>query len=297
MYAKGPLMRKIGLVCFVLVLSVGCVANDEISDCVFYRQGKCFSCDTPEVLEVGTEDNCLKHCPNRVVKRVGRFLGCALKKCPPDKPLRDYSGNCFACDSMALPHTFEDCGVCPGYYKDSEGFCRVKEGMPDHTPRYDYFKNNAIKETYFTQESCPQKGYFYADRECYSCETWQTPSISCEYLDENSKAYASEEDCLTRCPNRVFISDYHSQFEEYSVRKCPPDRPLMDARLMCWRCDEETPIVYDWAGSKDWNDTANVCPGKRYLDTWSFLCPQNKHYLSKEACLQCKGVWKDEKCF
>lgn len=296
MLTKYAVMKKIGLVCLLLMLSAASVANDEILECAFYRLGECISCDVTESLEVGTSALCTKQCPNRVVKRIGNKIMCALKNCPPDFPLRDYAGNCFACDTVTLPHTFEDCTVCPDYYKDSEGFCRVLPGYSDNSPRYNYVEELKVRETRYWDSDCPKVGYFYTEGECFSCDTDKRLIFDCDYLVKHTRAYDSLKDCQTRCLNRQLMMDYESQMIEYSVKKCPPERPLMDSRYMCHPCDEETPIVFDWVGTDDYNDQAHVCPGMRYMDGYSFLCPKNKQYLKQKACLQCQGVWENETC-
>ena len=59
---------------------------------------KCFSCDTPEDLNLSEED-CLK-CPNRVYKVYPNWhVSQCERLCPPDKPLMDSESICYACNT------------------------------------------------------------------------------------------------------------------------------------------------------------------------------------------------------
>ena len=65
-----------------------------------------FSCDEKKMIDVSPEE-CSK-CPNRYMND-GK---CALK-CPPDKPMQDIYGLCYACDEDFSPETtFNECSKC-----------------------------------------------------------------------------------------------------------------------------------------------------------------------------------------
>ncbi len=67
-------------------------------DFLFAGWRKCFSCDTPEDLNLSEED-CLK-CPNRVYKVYPNWhISQCERLCPPDKPLMDSEGICYACNT------------------------------------------------------------------------------------------------------------------------------------------------------------------------------------------------------
>lgn len=59
--------------------------------------GTCYACDYESSVNVKnvTNNGCDK-CSNREILN---DTYCALKECPPEKPLRNSSGNCYACDS------------------------------------------------------------------------------------------------------------------------------------------------------------------------------------------------------
>lgn len=50
-----------------IFISMGCIsAHAEYpKSCMFYISGNCFGCDTSYSLELGTQENCTEHCPNR----------------------------------------------------------------------------------------------------------------------------------------------------------------------------------------------------------------------------------------
>ncbi len=105
-------MKKLLLIlCF---LTVG--KSVWAKDCDFIVKGECFNCDTPYSLRVGTPDNCLKHCPNRISVRQGEFATCDLdegtalsvykdtkveiKECKKDGFFKTYSGECYPCNTV-----------------------------------------------------------------------------------------------------------------------------------------------------------------------------------------------------
>ena len=82
--------------------------------CLFYREGKCITCDSKDAWPVGYKENCI--CENRTPYYVSEGLfpawQCLLEKtedelpsvsisninCPEHHPLKDILGNCYACD-------------------------------------------------------------------------------------------------------------------------------------------------------------------------------------------------------
>lgn len=79
---------------------------------------KCYSCAYPNDLHI-SESECQK-CPNRIYKYYPRRdLQICEKPCPPDKPVKQWDGTCFACDTPGIIGTpshcnlERDCEVCP----------------------------------------------------------------------------------------------------------------------------------------------------------------------------------------
>ena len=216
-------MKKFLLIFFTVFM----VKAVQAKDCVFNVKGECFDCETPYSLRVGTPDNCLKHCPNRISERKGEYTSCDL-----------------------------DENTAVSIYKDT-----ATDG-----------------------KECDKEGFFSgAFDKCYSCDTTEAVNLSWDY---------SKEEHLKQCPNRKI--HHTSVTAEYSVLKCPEDRPLMDRFFMCWSCDEETPI--DLSFNQETN--AEFCLNKRYLDgNWSYKCPENKKHLSQSECSTCQGIWYQEKCY
>ncbi len=207
------------------------------------------------------------------------------------------SGTCFNCDT---PYTLElgtkeNCVQhCPNrFYFEGEYFNSCELNDTSDGNFYSFHTNHEQ----VSLENCERKeGYFYGihNDSCYPCNTitpvWMDPK--CEQKDE----------CLYRCPNRVL--QYTSPTTAISVLKCPPERPLMDRFFACWSCDEPTPIDLSFNQEKilgaKYNRQGIVCHGQRYFgkdDVLSYPCPQDKQKLSEKACLQCKGIWKNERCY
>lgn len=71
---------------------------------------KCLSCDDPQAGVVYREQaRCTAVCPNRVQR--GPY--CLLEDCPPEKPLADWMGNCYACDEPGTINMWYG-GKCTG---------------------------------------------------------------------------------------------------------------------------------------------------------------------------------------
>ncbi|MBQ8869824.1 MAG: hypothetical protein IJ019_00425 [Alphaproteobacteria bacterium] len=208
-------------------------------NCVFLISGECFDCNSAYTLQMGHEQNCVTHCPNRFYRKGKYYKTCQLT------------------DDNTLNF--------PKLFFDSENTSR---------------------------ENCKKDGYFYGihNDDCYSCDTTAPVFIS--------PSCAQDKNCIQQCPNRTIL--YVSQTEVVSVTKCPTERPLMDKFLLCWSCDETTPIDMSFNQDKIWDTAQNPCLGLRYIDKisnpFSMLCPEDKKNLSEEACHQCLGIWKDNQC-
>lgn len=216
----------------------------------------CYSCDESEGIMLADAKDCAL-CPNRVLKG----STCVIP-CPPDRPLMGNNGYCYACDdSQDMIYNIDenDCSLCPN---------RVQKGhacvlpCPSDKPLRDVYGNCHACDKTETSESSDKvvliKGLFSFD--------------SIDLLDKN--------DC-SLCPNRKQIGEYTCTLS------CPPDKPLMDSREICYACDEKKDL---WLA--DANDCA-LCPNRiQKNENWCLHpCPPDKPLIDKNR--QCHAC--DEK--
>lgn len=204
-------------------------------------------------------------------------------------------GECFDCNT---PYTLEmsvkeNCLThCPNRVYDARRkLCLLKAKDEYDVPDTWYQKSNRVP-----LENCQKEGFFYDihQEECYPCDTKEDVWVrnDCEQHDE----------CLHKCPNRNI--QYVHTTAANSVLKCPKDRPLMDVNFFCWRCDEKTPVDMSFNQERitgvPYNKQGVWCLHQRYLtdetNPLSYPCPEDKTALSKEACMQCAGLWENNLC-
>jgi len=205
-------------------------------------------CDSPLSYEVGTDEECIKECPNREVNYEGSgsaylVRNCALKKCPSDKPLRTNFGNCFSCDEPKLPigDDVENCSVCPN---------RVE------VKRYG---------TICPLKKCPSDA---------SLRAWLDRCHACDDKDD----YAEVAKNCDVCPNRIKAKNKFGQErcklppeqpDPNAVMakdgKCPPDKPLMRWDGRCFPCDAIEDIAIDSKCNDKWGICESVCPNREIV--------------------------------
>ena len=155
--------------------------------------------------------------------------------------------------------TRENCEVnCPNrVYIFSDRTCRLKVG---ESKPFNQFKtadsvdssNCQLKtgESSIVAAGTYDETYFKdIDDNCYSCST--QGSVTVDKTCNMTKRF-----CHQNCKQRV-RRESASGNTYYSERKCPSNRPLMDRFMMCWSCDEKTPIDLSFNTNFD-----NVCSGK-----------------------------------
>ena len=91
--------------------------------------GKCFPCDTEEDLSFSRKcrekpETCEKICPGREIIKYDNFLLTSRLKCPVSKPLRQWDGKCFSCDTKGSISIDSECNMNPG---TCEHFCPNRE--------------------------------------------------------------------------------------------------------------------------------------------------------------------------
>ena len=119
------------LIC-ILCISMGCQAAhaEYPQNCIFLISGVCFDCDTPYILELGTKENCVKHCPQRKYIEGKYFNTCEIKnnkdghlypfhsakyQVPPENCQTEgyfydiYNEECYRCDTIMPVWVKPDC--------------------------------------------------------------------------------------------------------------------------------------------------------------------------------------------
>lgn len=271
----------VGVLAFVL--GRNCIAAD---DCAFRTATKCYSCDEPDAIMVGSSEECTKTCPNREINTRGSGSGnnfvynCVLKNCPPNKPLRGYFGNCKSCDDTSNDFwSTPNCEVCPNRYTDKDNKCQFKDGRPLEGP---------YNPPMLPKQKCPpNKPLQQWNNECFSCDTPEEIQIDSAY-------YRGEKEKLEAvCPNRIIIADVGGN--PSSILPCPKEYPLVDYNHLCHSCDEEKDIDLRY----NQNLCQRFCAGKRYHPEYGgncLLCPKDKSKLNPRECSECGGKFTNGVC-
>ncbi len=155
--------------------------------------------------------------------------------------------------------TRENCEVnCPNrVYIFQDRTCRLKVGESKPLPKEDTPKivdaDNCKTKAGTTEDGTIFSENYFKDKDgnCYSCNTKGSVSVS----KDSCKA---KRFCNQNCDQRVkraVKNNANDDLSYYSVLKCPAGRPLMDRFMMCWSCDEKTPI--DLSFNTDFNKECN----------------------------------------
>lgn len=253
-------------------------------ECAYRTSTRCYSCDAPEAILVGNDENCTKVCPNRETNTIGSGTGinyvhnCVLKECPADKPLRGHYGECFTCDTATSWYP-SNCEVCPNRYMDKDELCQFKDGRP--------LERDKDPEMQPAQTCPPDKPLQQWNNECFPCDTPLRIQIDSAY----SRGEAERLDAV--CPNRVIINGVGGN--PPSLLPCPSDYPMMDYNELCYSCDEEMDIDVRYNKKL----CARFCAGKRYVPKWTLSCvrcPEDKSKLNQRECSECGAKFIDDKC-
>ena len=203
-------MSKAHIVLGVFCATVLSASISKADDCVYYLHDKCYDCNTPYNLKVGTKDNCEVKCPNRVFVFKDRTCRLKVGQSTDFPPSSDTSTD------------IKNCTLPTGQ------------------------KNKATKDTV--------ESYFIGNNgKCYPCSTKEAVRVSSSDCDK--KRF-----CHSNCSNRT-PKHHNSEDVLYSVYSCPSNRPLMDRFMMCWPCNEPTPI--DLSFDMDFN---KKCNSKRNME-------------------------------
>ncbi|MBQ8557737.1 MAG: hypothetical protein IJ440_02955, partial [Alphaproteobacteria bacterium] len=186
-----------------------CPADKPLRD----KDGNCYACDEPGIIQVDSNPDSCYACPNRVLRIAGYgakycALPCGVKGTENEnKPLLDIFGKCHACDEEInfVVMNREDCNLCSNRWTST---------------RFDGGFHCSI---------CGVTGTKYADMPllqyhdvCYSCDTPDSiPQFSIE------TAYK----CKSVCPQRLVNGNY-------CLPGCPKEKPLKSAEdNQCYDCN------------------------------------------------------------
>ncbi len=211
-----------------IILSFGVFDVRAEDNCVFWVKGECFDCYTPQTLEVGTPENCLKHCPNRVVSIDTPYVYCKLNE-------KGFSPYIFYpivsekdCNGPSFEGIFGECKCCEtteavriSYDCEQDEECRNR--CPNRTIRYDWLHQR--KSVIKCPEGRPLMDWRFM---CWPCDE-ETP-VDMSFGQELNEQF---------CHGKRYIKKH-----DYISYKCPQDKQKLkeDECRQCngkwdgWKC-------------------------------------------------------------
>ena len=300
-----------------------CPADKPLRD----KDGNCYACDEPGIIQVDSNPDSCYACPNRVLRIAGYgakycALPCGVKGTENEnKPLLDIFGKCHACDEEInfVVMNREDCNLCSNRWTSTRfdgGFhcsiCGVTGtkyadmpllqyhdvcyscDTPDSIPQF------SIETAYKCKSVCPQRlvnGNYCLpgcpkEKPLKSAEDNQC--YDCNYTGKVLTSGVSGGECSTVCTNRQAVMTQYD-VEYCQLKECPTDKPLLDYFGACHSCDEEINFVV-----KNKED-CNQCSG-RFATTrfdggyWCSICGVAGtkyadmpllHYQGSNTCYAC----------
>ena len=138
--------------------------------------GECHACDDETSFKTDDEESCERLCngKNGTTKRVKDFFGCRLAKCPDDKPLMEWNGNCKSCKYDGPVSDTTNCSKC---------------------------SNRKIQKSYCVIANCKNRPLLDNNGFCYPCST----SLSVQTI---------EGECTSKCPNRRESGSWSFSFND-----------------------------------------------------------------------------------
>ena len=268
------------LVCLFFI-----VFSDNTNVCAYRSPLKCYRCDYPGVILVGSPEHCTSVCSNRETNTIGSGTGinyvynCVLKTCPSDKPLRGMFNECISCDDASQFVGVSNCEVCLNRYVDKQGYCVFKD---NRVLKYE------VSERMHPKQSCPpEKPLQSWNYQCFSCDVQREVAISSDYY------WGRAEELSAICPQRVIIAGPGGSPSSYP--SCPKDTPLLDQNGLCYSCYENLDIDLRY----NENLCSRFCSGKRYVPEHSYnckLCPKDRKKLNSRECKECGGEFIEGQC-
>lgn len=137
------------------------------------------------------------------------------KICPPDKPLQDKQGWCYACDNpYAFDMTAMECAKCPNREINSAGRCAVKTCPVDQPMQdqrgwcYDCARDFPIETSYEMCRRCANRRMLHnmcALKECPTHKPMQSIYGYCyPCTGEDLTDVEMTADQCAKCPGRTF---------------------------------------------------------------------------------------------
>lgn len=264
--------------------------------------GVCLPCNYSFAVSIGTDMECQEICSNRAWTSPGV---CGLREeCPPDKPLRDTYGECYACDDDAKINVEHGpcTAVCPNRVLTPTNYC-VLPCPADKPLMSERGYCSACNTTDSVEvgiggkcsEICPDRDMNGA--ECYlsACPadkplreaTDKGPCYACNY---SSKVFVERGQCSEVCLNRQKVGYYCYN------KKCPTDKPLMDSDGNCYACDDDSVVYigsnYSIGGGDDFTAYCSGICSNRQIHKQSYCvlssCPANKPLRGSDGnCYGC----------
>ena len=273
-------MYKILIFAISFVL-LPCFTNaQENRNCELVIEGRCTNCNDTISFEINTEEACKALCPNRKVFHPWRRMYCGLENCPEDYPFRDEEyGHCEAkkteknhanneefkeIDDALKRYGIEvNDGKCPpnkpllsgskkwcfpcdypfyiGTFVEYTKFCPNRISIP-----YPWDDDKNYTETYLP---CPEdKPLRSWNGKCFSCDYPEVVRVITQCLEDDT--------ICDVCPNRIILPQMGGN--RPSILKCPPDKPLIDVKGICFDCDIDVPVE-----TVRETDCEKYCPSKR----------------------------------
>ena len=226
-----------------------CVLNECPEDKpILLKTGECMPCDAGPLNNVVDARKCVESCPNRVIPQTKYGYNFCASKCPADKPLMDYYGNCHSCTTTASVDVDSRTSAC-------------KASCP----------NRVLKDPYYCiMPPCPaDKPLMAFNGTCHDCET-ETAILLSGVIGGT---------CTEVCPTRQIGGKNMA----YCVKEaCTPEKPLSDTTGKCYPCDTTASIPISAL-----SDTCtNLCPDRKVGGSNNAYCVLKECPADKPILLQ-----------
>ena len=265
-----------------------CPADKPLMD----TSGNCYSCNEVSSVYVNEYGKCSEICPNRELGGEYYLSECVLSVCPSNKPLKDRSGRCHACNetnSITIPKDGKCHEVCANRTLTAPTTCAVTKTCPADKPLMDTSGNchacdetqgvnvgeRAQCETICSNRKMLSNGYCAIP--CPDDKPLMSYSGNCYACDYDGGISTEGNKCREICPNRRLE-------DETCLLSCTEDKPLKDDRGYCYSCDTTSKIDVDRGKCSE------VCPNRQLGGDYCYnkTCPADKPLMDTSGnCHAC----------